>query len=50
VPASTNCSGWVATIIKLPSGTPIQQNVPTTGGAIAFNYLGDGNYNVTLSD
>lgn len=50
VPSSTNCNGWVAKIIKLPSGTPIQQNVPTNGGEIVFNALEAGDYNVTLSD
>ncbi|MCZ8228129.1 hypothetical protein, partial [Flavobacterium sp.] len=50
VPASTNCSDWTAEIIKLPSGTPIQQSVPTTGGAVVFSALQAGSYQVTLSN
>ncbi|CAN1578545.1 hypothetical protein MCERE19_04362 [Spirosomataceae bacterium] len=52
VPTSTDCTtgGWIAEIIKLPSGTPITQSVPTTGGAIIFNALQAGSYSVSLSN
>jgi hypothetical protein len=50
VPTSSNCSGWVAEIIKLPSGKPIQQSVPTTGGIVVFSSLQAGSYQVSLAN
>ena len=36
VPTSTNCSGWVAEIVKTPGGTPIQLSVQAGGGDVTF--------------
>ena len=51
VPTSTDCSAWVAEIVKTAAGsTPIALTVPTTGGNVLFSSLTAGNYNISLSN
>ena len=51
VPTSTDCSQWVAEIVKTTAGsTPIVLTVPTTGGNVLFSSLTAGSYNISLSN
>ncbi|WP_353168379.1 hypothetical protein, partial [Flavobacterium sp.] len=51
VPTSTDCSAWVAEIVKTAAGsTPIALTVPITGGNVLFSSLTAGNYNISLSN
>ncbi|UPZ17890.1 hypothetical protein [Flavobacterium humidisoli] len=50
VPASSNCGGWFAQIVKTTGGFPVILNVPANGGDVVFNSLSAGSYNVSLSD
>jgi gliding motility-associated-like protein len=51
VPTSTDCSAWVAEVVKTSSGsTPVTLTVPTTGGNVLFSSLTAGNYNISLSN
>jgi gliding motility-associated-like protein len=51
VPTSTDCSAWVAEIVKTAAGsTPIALTIPTTGGNVLFSSLTAGSYNISLSN
>ena len=51
VPTSSDCSQWVAEIVKTTAGsTPIVLTVPTTGGNVLFSSLTAGSYNISLSN
>lgn len=47
--ATTNCTNWVAEIVKV-GGTATQSNVPVNGGDVTFSALAAGDYNVKLTD
>ncbi len=50
IPTSTDCTGWIAELVKQGGGGSSSVNFPVTGGAIDFNSLGPGNYDLRLTN
>ena len=50
IPTSTDCSGWIAELVKQGGGGSSSINFPATGGVIDFTSLGPGNYDLRLTN
>lgn len=49
IPTSTDCTGWIAEIVKQGGGSS-SINFPLTGGQIIFSSLGIGSYDLRLTN